>query len=118
MSWQAELAEAARQAKARRGRLEPWWVRFETPTDQLWATTPESGEGWTLCAIARTLYAMGRTFEVVRSTDPAQALVRSSVPLEFLAVDEGDMKLVMAAVRRSGLHGHYRKAGTEKEYRF
>ncbi len=118
MSWQAELAEAARQAKARRGRLEPWWVIFESPIDQLWATTPEGGEGWTLCAIARTLYAMGRTFEVVRSTDERMALVRSNAPLEFLAVEESDMKLVMVAVRRSGLHGHYRKSGTEKEYRF
>ena len=118
MSWQAELAEAARQAKARSGRLEPWWVIFESPIDQIWATTPESGEGWTLCAIARTLYAMGRTFEVVRSTDERMALVRLGTVAEYLAVEESDMTPVMRSVRMSGLHGRYRKAGTEREYRF
>ena len=117
MSWQGELREAAEAARERRGRLQPWWVKFDKDCDRLWATTPESGEGWTLCAIARTLYAMGRTFEVAESTDPKQALVRFE-PQEYLAVDESDMALVMQAVRRSGHHGTYRKAGTEKEYRF
>ena len=72
MSWQGELREAAEAARERRGRLQPWWVKFDTDCDRLWATTPESGDGWTLCAIARTLYAMGRTFDVAESTDPKQ----------------------------------------------
>lgn len=117
MSWQAELREAAQAARERRGRIEPWWVRFDTDCHQLWATTPESGEGWTLCAVARTLYGMGRRFDVERSADPRQALVTFE-PQGFLAVDESDMALVMRAVRHSGWHGTYRKAGTDKEYKF
>jgi len=117
VSWQGELREAAEAARERRGRLQPWWVKFDTDCGELWATTPESGEGWTLCAIARTLYAMGRTFEVTDSTDINHALV-TFAPQEYLAVEESDMALVMQAVRRSGHHGTYRKAGTEKEYRF
>lgn len=117
MSWQAELAEAALQSRERRGRLQPWWVTFDGECDRLWATTPRSGEGWTLCAVARTLYAMGRRFAVADSTDPRQALVRFE-PQEFLAVEESDMALVMQAVRHSGWHGTYRKAGTDKEYKF
>lgn len=117
MSWQGELRKAAEAARERRGRLQPWWVKFDRPCDRLWVTTPESGDGWTLCAIARTLYAMGRTFEVTDSTDPSQALV-TFAPQEFLAVEESDMALVMREVRRSGWHGTYRKAGTEREYEF
>ena len=118
MSWQAELAEAARQASVRRGRVEPWWVKFDVPTDRLWCTTPESGDGFTLCAVARTLYGMGREFKVRRSSDERMALVEVRTPQEFLAVEESDMALVMVAVRATGLHGTYRKAGTEREYRF
>lgn len=117
MSWQSELQDAAQAARERMGRLEPWWVKFDRPCGQLWVTTPKAGEGWTLCAIARTLYAMGRRFEISDSTDPAQALVRFE-PQEFLAVEESDMALVMRSVRRSGCHGTYRKAGTDKEYEF
>ncbi len=117
MSWQGELRQAAQATRERLGRLRPWWVKFDRPCDRLWVTTPESGEGWTLCAIARTLYAMGRTFEVAESTDPSQALV-TFAPQEFLAVEESDMALVMREVRRSGCHGTYRKAGTEREYEF
>ena len=118
MSWQAELAQAAEQARGRVGRVEPWWVRFEAPCRELWATTPAAGTDFELCAVARTLYAMGRTFEAVPSSDARQALVRIFQPQEFLAVEQEDMRLVMASVRRSGCHGTYRKAGTDKEYRF
>lgn len=118
MSWRQELDEAARQAKERRGRLEPWWVRPIGGVERLWVTTPEHGEGWTLCAIARTLYSMRETFRVERSTDPTMALVTLDHGREFLAVDESDMAPVMRSVRLTGLHGTYRKAGTDREYEF
>ena len=38
--------------------------------------------------------------------------------LERLVADESDMPAVMRCVRLTGLHGFYRKAGTEREYRF
>ena len=46
------------------------------------------------------------------------ALVRLGTVAEYLAVEESDMTPVMRSVRMSGLHGHYRKAGTEREYEF
>lgn len=61
---------------------------------------------------------MGRRLEVVKSTDERMALVRLGTVAEYLAVDESDMTPVMRSVRMSGLHGRYRKAGTEREYRF
>ena len=118
MSWQRELQEAARQASERRGRAEPWWVIPDGGVSELWCTTPERGEGWTLCAVARALYAMRVTFQVVRSTDPTMALVRLDHEREYLAVDEPDMRGVMASVRLTGLHGRYRKAGMDREYGF
>lgn len=118
MSWQAELKEAARQAEERRGRMEPWWVIPDGGITHLWATTPEHGEGWTLCAVARALYSMRETFRVERSTDPKMVRVTLDHEREHLAVEESDMALVMASVRLTGLHGRYRKAGTDKEYRF
>ena len=38
--------------------------------------------------------------------------------MEWLVCHEGMMREVMACVRRNGLHGAYRKAGTERVYQF
>ncbi len=118
MSWQQALAEAARAERVRKGRVQPWWVRLDQPADVLWATTREAGEGWTLCAIARTLYSNRVPFDAAPTADPEVMRVTPARPVELLAVDEGDMRLVMAALRRYGHHGTCRKAGTDRTYRF
>lgn len=101
------------------GRMEPWWVVFEGgPIDSLWCSTPEGGDGYDLLAVARTLYHNRARFAAMASTDPALVRLDLKDVREHLAVAESDMGRVMAAVRRTGLHGRYRKAGTDKEYRF
>lgn len=119
MSWQSDLARAAAEARCRRGRVEPWWVWPDGGASRLWVTTRESGEdAWTFHAVARTLHAMGAAFAVTPSTDPGKVRLDLAEPRPVLAVDESDMRLVMASVRMSGLHGRYRKAGTAREYEF
>lgn len=118
VSWQAALAEAAMAERRRRGEVRPWWVRLDEPAEVLWATTREAGEGWTLCAVARTLYCNDMRWRADETTDPTILRITPARPVEWLAVDEGDMPLVMAALRRYGHHGAYRKSGTDREYRF
>jgi hypothetical protein len=55
---------------------------------------------------------------VERTTDPRVALIRLEVPVEHLVVFEEGMPAAMRSLRAYGQHGRYRKAGTEKEYRF
>lgn len=119
MGWQSDLREAAEAERERRGRMEPWWVIADPPFfEHVWCTTREAGEGHDLTVVARVLYACGVTFSVTRSTDPGMARVDLDVPREHVAVDESDMAAFMGAVRRTGIHGRYRKAGTDREYRF
>lgn len=118
MSWQADLAEAARAERARRGEVVPWLVRLDEPTDVLWATTRDAGGEWTLCAIARVLYSNRVPFDTTATSDPTIVRVAPKRPIEVLAVDEGDMRLLMATLRRYGHHGTYRKSGTTREYKF
>lgn len=89
----------------------PWWVRFDAPADGIFAQGPDAH------VINRTLYAMR---EPVRPT-PTDREGVTFYPLdgcERIVADESDMPAVMRCVRLTGLHGFYRKAGTEKEYRF
>jgi hypothetical protein len=119
MPWQVSLEDAKRQAQERmEGRPALWWVTLDEPTDEIWASTPESGDGWSLCAFAQALYGNGRRFSVERTTDPRVALIRLEVPVEHLVVFEEGMPAVMRSLRAYCQHGKYRKAGTEKEYRF
>ena len=118
MSWQARLDEAARAYERRRGEMVPWWVTLDEPTDTFWATTRESGDGWTLAVVARVIYSNRVPTSVERTSDPDVALVRAAHPMEHIAVDEGDMGAFVASLRRYGRHGTYRKSGTSKEYRF
>lgn len=112
MSWQADLARAAEESLERaRERPHPWWVRFDAPANGIFA------QGQDAHVINRTLFAMR---EPVRPT-PTDREGVTFYPLdsaEFIVADEADMHAVMRCVRLTGLHGSYRKAGAEKEYRF
>lgn len=112
MSWQSDLARQAEEALERaRGRPQPWWVRFDAPANGIFA------QGQDAHVINRTLFAMR---EPVRPT-PTDREGVTFYPLdsaERIVADESDMHAVMRCLRLTGLHGFYRKAGTEKEYRF
>ena len=119
MSIREDIERAIAEERRRFGALEPWLVMFDNgPAEALWCSTPESGDGYDVLAVARTLYYNRIRFVTMTSTDPALVRLDLRDVREHLAVAESDMGRVMAAVRRSGLHGHYRKAGTDREYGF
>lgn len=103
-------AEEAHERALRRPR--PWWVRFDPPARGLFAAT-----GGELVAVCATLVGMREPVEIRETTDEAQRYVPLDL-LELLVCDEANMRALMSAVRRSGLHGTYRQSGTDKEYGF
>ena len=112
MSWQADLnaeVEAARERAKSRPR--PWWVCFDELPRGIFAEDDDRH------VIARTLYAM-RVPVRPAPTDRAECEFYALDGVERLVADEEDMPAVMRCVRLTGLHGFYRKAGTDKEYRF
>lgn len=112
MSWQADLNRQVEEALERaRGRPKPWWIAFDQLPQGIFA------EGMDRIVIARTLYAM-RVPVRPAPTDRPECEFYALDGVERLSVDEEDMPAVMRCVRLTGLHGTYRKAGTEKEYRF
>ena len=112
MSWQAELR---RQVEERREWAErqpaPWWIVFDAPARGIFA------EGDDRHAIHRTLYRMREPVSPA-PTDREGVAYYALDDLERIVAEESDMHAVMRCVRLTGLHGFYRKAGTEREYRF
>lgn len=112
MSWQADLNRQAEEARERaKERPQPWWIFFDGLPQGVFA------EGADAHVMARTLFAMR---EPVRPT-PTDREGVTFYPLdgcERIVADESDMPAVMRCVRLTGLHGKYRKAGTNEEYRF
>ena len=112
MSWQADLNRQAEEALERaRGRPQPWWISFDQLPHGVFA------EGADRIVIARTLFAM-RVPVRPAPTDRPECEFYALDGVERLVAEEEDMPAVMRCVRMSGLHGMYRKAGTETEYRF
>lgn len=111
-SWQAALR---RQVEERREWAErqphPWWVRADGLFHDLFA------EGDDRHVMDRTLFAM-RMAVPREPTDRETCSVYRLGGVERIVADESDMPVVMRCVRMSGYHGHYRKAGEEREYRF
>lgn len=92
---------------------ELWGVRLDGPAERLYCDLGG------LMALVRALYGMdAQGWRVLDTTDPDVMLVELGRPLEWIAAEESDMRALMACLRRNGMHGSYRKAGTEKEYRF
>ena len=112
MSWQSGIAESGRKAQERARQRSLWWVAFDPPLP-----AGIFAEGDDQHVMNRELYAM--RFPVRPSaTDRDGCAWYPLDSVEFLVVEEGDMPAIMRCVRLSGIHGHYRKAGTEKQYKF
>ena len=110
--WQARLAREADEALERaKGRPQPWMVRFSPPTPGIFA------QGDDRHVMDRTLFSM-RVPLIRQATDREDVVWYCLGGMELLVAEESDMTAVMRCVRMSGLHGTYRKAGEEKEYRF
>lgn len=112
MSWQSDLNDEVEAARERaRERPRPWWVYADGLFRDLFA------EGDDQHVMDRTLFAM-RMAVPREPTDRETCSVYHLGGIEYLVADEEDMPAVMRCVRMSGYHGHYRKAGEEREYKF
>lgn len=112
MSWQADLnaeVEAARERARERPR--PWWVYADGLFHDLFA------EGDDRHVMDRTLFAM-RMAVPREPTDRETCSVYHLGGIEYIVAEEADMPAVMRCVRMSGYHGHYRRAGERKEYKY
>ena len=111
-SWQAALSRQAEESrKWAEGQPRPWWVYADGLFRDLFA------EGDDRIAVDRTLYGM-RLAVPRGTTDRETCSVYHLGGIEYLVADEDDMPAVMRCVRMSGYHGHYRRAGERKEYKF
>lgn len=112
-TWQAQLKAQAREAHERAlTGAQPWWVTFSEPCGGIFAADGEEA-----VAVAATLVGMGERVEMLDTSQEGVRWLRLD-GLERLAADQSYMGSLMQAVRRSRLHGSYRQAGTDKEYRF
>lgn len=106
-----EATERSRRFHAeRRERL--WWVEFDELLESVLVDQDET------VAWERTLFCDRFAYRKLKTDQPNVWQLVLTAPLTFMVVEECDMKLVMRAVRRNRIEGKYRKAGTEKEYRF
>lgn len=90
---------------------EPWFVHVSPPCTGLYAKAEDED------ALMRTLARMDRLAGPL-PTDRDGVEFWPLDLCELLVVDEPEMREVMRCVRLTRLHGRYRKAGTEREYRF
>ena len=105
-----------------RRRLEesnPWWIHFERPVSRVFCDHEHAAS--VICADFGMSWAgVGMSHEPVKvATDnPDVDCFRFEYEVETMCVEERYMGGWMEVIRMNGLHGRYRKAGTEKEYRF
>lgn len=104
-----ELADRAAERSRDR-----WWVSLDEPTTTVFATVADKAHVNLMAA----LYADRMVAHVAATDRPDVACIRAECPICVLAVAEELMPTLMATLRANGCHGHYRKAGTRKEYRF
>ena len=97
----------------------PWWIYFERPFKRLFCDkyhtatvfNADFGMSWLGIGMSHKPY--------VRKTDDKNLdCVQFEDAVEVMCVEERFMKGWMEVVRFNQLHGRYRKAGTEEEYKF
>ena len=108
-------AALRRQVEERREWAErqprPWWVYADGLFRDLFA------EGDDRYVMDRTLFAM-RMAVLREPTDRETCSVYRLGGIEFIVAEESDMPAVMRCVRMSGYHGHYRRSGEKREYKY
>lgn len=106
-----EATERGRKFHAeRRERL--WWVEFDELVESVLVDQDE------MVAWVRTLFCDRLSCQRRKTDREGVWQLVLTAPQSFVVVEECDMRLVMRALRRNGITGFYRKAGTEKEYRY
>lgn len=108
----ARLREEADKAAERNESV--WWVRFRAPAARFFCDEGKLH----VSSIVRVLYADRMAFSIERTDRDGVSCVTCDPAIEVLAAQESMMAGLMEVVRANGLHGAYRKAGTEKAFEF
>lgn len=112
-SWQAALEREAREAHERSlADPRPWVVVFDELCQGLFS------DGVAQSTSVAAVHVGMRIPAKPRSTDRDGVTYWELGGIERLCAGEAFMPGLMGAIRLSGLHGTYRKAGEKKEYRF
>lgn len=96
-----------------------WWVEFDEPVERVWCERQycpvvfNADYGITWAGVDTRHYP-----RQVPTDRDGVCCIEFGVPITLMALEERFMEGWMHVVRSNGIHGHYRKAGTEREYRF
>lgn len=93
--------------------LSVWWVVFDEPVCGLFAPAGDPTVPAVLMGMGIGPGGFSR-----RPTDRDGTEYWDIGLMERLAAEEPFMPALMRCVRMSGVHGRYRKAGTDEEFRF
>lgn len=91
-----------------------WFVHLDEPTTTLYAKR----DGHADANLMAVLYADRMPARIAETDRDGVMCVRTETPICVLACAEEFMRTLMATLRANGCHGHYRKAGTRREYKF
>lgn len=97
----------------------PWWIDFDEPVSVVFCDkqhvasvfNADYGLAWAGVGCSHRPRRMP-------TNDQEVMCYEFQIPIDRMVVEEQFMKGWMEVVRANSFHGHYRKAGTEKEYRF
>lgn len=106
-----EATERSRRFHAKR-RERLWWVQFDSLLFTLLADAEEC------TAWERTFYCDRIPYRKAKTDREGVWRLTPTVERESVVVEECDMAKAMRALRKNGVTGSYRRAGTTREYRF
>ena len=96
-----------------------WWVRFDSPVELVFCDRAHAASVLNAdYGISWAGVGVSHRPKRLQTDDPETVCFKFEAPIEAMAVEEAFMGGWMQVVRSNGYHGTYRKAGTEKEYRF
>ena len=109
----------AERIRARLDETRVWWVEFDQPVERVFCDTAH------VAAVINADYGIAwtgmETYHHPRQSPTDREGVwcmEFAAPLETMAVEHDWMGPLMGVLRANGCHGHYREAGTEREYEF
>lgn len=112
-------AGGAERIRERMGEVRVWWVRLHPPVERLFcdARSVPSIIGAD-ASMAWAGLGAGHAPRTVPTDREGVWCMEFAAPLETMAVEHDWMGPLMGVLRANGCHGHYREAGTEREYEF
>lgn len=103
----------------RMNEAQPWWIHFDEPLSVVFCDKEHVGSVFNAdYGMAWAGIGCSHRPRRMPTNDPDVLCYQFDIPIDVMMVEERFMGGWMEVVRANSLHGHYRKAGTEKEYEF